>query len=103
MSNILSGLLGNKAVLNLVLGTIKKNMAANGVSLMAIIPSVVEDGDTPGLEIRQFKGNVVILDGEDAEDYKRFRYAIQHEKEVLAIGDNKEMAELNGGEEDTRL
>lgn len=82
--SLLNGLFGNKAVLNLVLGTIKSRMSADKISAIVITQkAVVEENDpSPGLDVRAINGPLIILTGEDADLYKKYRYAIQHEHEV---------------------
>jgi hypothetical protein len=82
--SIINGLFGNKAVLNLVLSSIKTRMTADGISAIMITQKdiVLENDHSPGLDVRSFKGALLILTGEDAELYKKYRYAIQHEYDV---------------------
>lgn len=106
--SIINGLFGNKAVLNLVLNSIKSRMSADGISAIVITQKsiIVEDDPSPGLEVRAFKESLLILTGEDADLYKKYRYAIQHEHEVEVertrqeelclpafVGDKKEVAD----------
>lgn len=106
--NIINGLFGNKTILNLVLTTIKSRMTNDGISAIVITQKsiIVEDDPSPGLDVRAFKENLLILTGEDADLYKKYRYAIQHEHEVdvererqkelvspAFVGDKKEVAD----------
>jgi hypothetical protein len=73
--NILNGLFGNKAVLNLVLGTIKTRMSADNISAIVITQKsiITEDDPSPGLDVRAIKEKLVILTGDDIEAFKQWR------------------------------
>lgn len=93
--SIINGLFGNKAVLNLVLNSIKSRMSADGISAIVITQKsiIIEDDPSPGLDVKAYKENLLILTGEDADLYKKYRYAIQHEHEVYQDRINEETAD----------
>lgn len=63
--SLLTGLLGNKTLLNSALSGIRNNMKKDGISCIVLRLTDDETGDTPGLDIKSYAGEIGILSGED--------------------------------------
>lgn len=73
MKGILGGLFNNQTVFNTALGALRKWMQKDNITAVFIIQKEVEEGPTPGIDIKAFNEEVGLLTGEDYQEYLQFR------------------------------
>ena len=88
---LLDSLFSNKSVMNVALGQIASHMEKDGMTAIVIKRDPSAEGETPGLRIRSYKGELAIISGEDLAEFMRTRAELhrlknsqpcEHEREV---------------------
>lgn len=66
---MLEGILGNKVVIGSMLKTLRNHMLKEGVTAIVLLRSDHSEGETTGIDIREYKTKVGIVDGQEDADF----------------------------------
>lgn len=84
----LLGLFGNKSVVNGMLDLLRKHMLKEDISGIVLLRSDNEDGETPGVDVKQYAGRMGIIDGE--EDVEFVTRCFEARSHILEHAPNRE-------------